>query len=37
MIEELKKLGLYRDKKANEMRLGFCSRSHDVVEPILKP
>ena len=29
--------GLYRDKKPNPMRLGLCSRSNDVIEPMLKP
>jgi valyl-tRNA synthetase len=30
-------LGLYRGKAANPMALGLCSRSGDVVEPLLKP
>ncbi|OIT30910.1 valine--trna ligase, mitochondrial 1 [Nicotiana attenuata] len=29
--------GLYRGAKDNEMRLGICSRSNDVVEPLIKP
>ncbi|KAK3034819.1 hypothetical protein RJ639_033724 [Escallonia herrerae] len=29
--------GLYRGAKTNEMRLGVCSRSNDVVEPMIKP
>lgn len=29
--------GLYRGAKNNEMRLGVCSRSNDVVEPLIKP
>lgn len=29
--------GLYRGAKNNEMRLGRCSRSNDVVEPLIKP
>ncbi|KAM7470344.1 hypothetical protein LguiA_008527 [Lonicera macranthoides] len=33
----LEKKGLYRGIKANEMRLGVCSRSNDVVEPMIKP
>lgn len=33
----LKAEGLYRDAKNNEMRLGLCSRSNDVVEPLIKP
>jgi len=35
--EELKKLGLFVEKKDNKMRLGLCSRSHDVIEPLIKP
>jgi len=29
--------GLYRGSEDNEMHLGVCSRSRDVIEPILKP
>ncbi|GKG22845.1 valine--tRNA ligase, mitochondrial 1-like protein, partial [Tanacetum coccineum] len=29
--------GLYRDEQKNEMRLGRCSRSNDVIEPMRKP
>lgn len=29
--------GLYRGDKDNEMRLGICSRSNDIVEPLIKP
>lgn len=29
--------GLYRGAKNNEMRLGCCSRTNDVVEPMIKP
>ncbi|KAL2333967.1 hypothetical protein Fmac_015180 [Flemingia macrophylla] len=29
--------GLYRGSENNEMHLGFCSRSNDVVEPMIKP
>ena len=35
--EELKKLNLFVEKKDNKMRLGLCQRSHDVIEPIIKP
>ncbi|KAL2514378.1 Valine--tRNA ligase [Forsythia ovata] len=35
--EALKEKGLYRGDKNNEMRLGICSRSNDVVEPLIKP
>ncbi|KAL3839603.1 hypothetical protein ACJIZ3_024194 [Penstemon smallii] len=37
LIEALKEKGLYRGQKNNEMRLGICSRSKDVVEPLIKP
>lgn len=33
----LEEKGLYRGAKDNEMRLGICSRSNDVVEPLIKP
>lgn len=29
-------MGLYRGEEDNAMRLGFCSRSKDIIEPILK-
>ncbi|XP_054786171.1 valine--tRNA ligase, mitochondrial 1 isoform X2 [Prosopis cineraria] len=35
--EALQKKGLYRGSENNEMRLGVCSRSNDVVEPLIKP
>ena len=35
--EDLKKLGLWKEKKDNKMRLGTCQRSKDVVEPMIKP
>jgi valyl-tRNA synthetase len=35
--EELKKIGLWKDKKDNKMRLGTCQRSGDVIEPMIKP
>ena len=28
---------IYRGAKANEMLLGLCSRTNDVVEPLIKP
>ncbi|KAL6496268.1 Valine--tRNA ligase, mitochondrial 1 [Orobanche gracilis] len=37
VAEALKEKGLYRGKENNEMRLGICSRSNDVVEPLIKP
>ncbi|KAK9292131.1 hypothetical protein L1049_020089 [Liquidambar formosana] len=35
--EALQKKGLYRGAKNNEMRLGVCSRTNDVLEPLIKP
>lgn len=29
--------GLLRGKTDNPMRLGLCSRTHDVIEPMIKP
>ena len=37
VIEELKKLGLYTRQESNKMVVPTCSRSGDVVEPLLKP
>ncbi|PWA80401.1 Aminoacyl-tRNA synthetase, class 1a, anticodon-binding [Artemisia annua] len=37
VIEALKSKGLYRGEQLNEMRLGRCSRSNDVIEPMMKP
>lgn len=37
LIDDLIKLGLYRGKKPNPMTLGVCSRSGDVIEPVLRP
>ncbi|CAG8513516.1 9429_t:CDS:10 [Paraglomus occultum] len=37
IIEELKKLGLYEGDKNHPMDIPFCSRSKDVIEPLLKP
>lgn len=33
----LTELGLFRGKADNKMRLGVCSRSGDVIEPLIKP
>ena len=33
----MKQRGLYRDSKEQEMTLPICSRSKDVIEPLLKP
>ncbi|KAL9153603.1 hypothetical protein ABFS82_10G060500 [Erythranthe guttata] len=37
VTEALKKKGLFKGDQNNEMRLGICSRTRDVVEPLLKP
>ena len=37
IVDFLKEKGLFRGKEDNEMRLGLCSRSKDVIEPMLKP
>ncbi|KAL7919012.1 tRNA synthetases class I domain-containing protein [Trichoderma austrokoningii] len=37
VIEELKSLGLYTKSEPNKMTVPICSRSGDVVEPLLKP
>lgn len=37
VIQELEKLGLYVGKANNKMSIPLCSKSKDVIEPILKP
>jgi len=37
VVEKLKEHGLYVDKQDHEMSLRICSRSKDVIEPMLKP
>jgi valyl-tRNA synthetase len=37
VVEELKKLGLYTKQEPNKMSVPICSRSGDVIEPLLKP
>ncbi|GFS27181.1 valine--tRNA ligase [Elysia marginata] len=37
VLEALKEKGLYRDTKDNPMVIPTCSRSKDVIEPLLKP
>lgn len=37
IVDKLKELGLFRGVADNPMRLGLCSRSGDVIEPVLKP
>lgn len=35
--EDMKALGIFRDKTPNPMRIGLCYRSKDIIEPIIKP
>jgi valyl-tRNA synthetase len=37
VVQWLEKEGLFRGTAGNEMRLGTCSRSGDVIEPVIKP
>ncbi|KAL4446025.1 hypothetical protein ABPG74_011017 [Tetrahymena malaccensis] len=37
IIEDLKLNGSFKDKTKNPMSIGFCSRSGDVIEPMLRP
>ncbi|XP_002732116.2 valine--tRNA ligase [Saccoglossus kowalevskii] len=37
VLEALKEKGLYRDTKDNPMVVPICSRSKDIVEPLIKP
>ena len=37
VVEELKKLGLYKKKENNVMQIPVCSRSGDIIEPTLCP
>ncbi|GIZ43737.1 hypothetical protein CKM354_000695400 [Cercospora kikuchii] len=37
IISELEKLGLYVGKSNNKMQIPLCSKSKDVIEPIMKP
>ncbi len=37
IVEFLRSKGLFRGVADNAMRLGLCSRSKDVIEPVLKP
>ena len=37
VVEKLKEKGLYVEKHDHEMTLRICSRSKDVIEPLLKP
>ncbi|KAG6555962.1 hypothetical protein Mapa_001902 [Marchantia paleacea] len=37
VLKALNEMGLYRGAADNPMRLGICSRSNDVIEPMIKP
>ena len=37
VLEALKEKGLYRETKDNPMVVPVCSRSKDIVEPLIKP
>jgi valyl-tRNA synthetase len=37
LVRQLTGKGVYRGAESHEMRLGLCSRSGDVLEPLLKP
>jgi len=37
VYEELNKMGLIVGKKPNPMSIGICSKSNDIIEPLLKP
>lgn len=37
VLEAIKAKGLYRGEQNNPMRLGVCSRTGDIIEPMLKP
>ena len=37
VVQWLEEQGLFRGTAGNEMRLGTCSRSGDVIEPVIKP
>ncbi|KAF2459781.1 valyl-tRNA synthetase-like protein [Lineolata rhizophorae] len=37
VVDELTKLGLYVKKENNPMKVPLCSRSKDVIEPLIKP
>jgi valyl-tRNA synthetase len=35
--KKMQDIGIYRGQASNPMRLGLCSRSKDVIEPLLRP
>lgn len=37
VVEALKELGLYIETKDNAMTVPICSKSGDIIEPLMKP
>lgn len=37
MEEDMKALGIYKGKRKNPMKIGRCSKTGDIIEPLLKP
>jgi len=37
IVKALKELGLYVETKDNAMQIPICSKSGDIIEPMLKP
>jgi len=37
MFLDMTEMGIIKGKRPNEMRLGICSKSNDIIEPYLKP
>jgi len=37
VYEALNQMGLIKGKKPNPMSIGLCSKSNDIIEPLLKP
>lgn len=37
IIKDLEELKLFKGKTENKMKIGICSRSKDIIEPMLRP
>lgn len=37
IIKDLEELKLFKGKTPNPMKIGICSRSKDIIEPMLRP
>lgn len=37
IIKDLEELKLFKEKTPNPMKIGICSRSKDIIEPMLRP